>query len=80
MIPLIDLIPAQAAIRFAAVTPADTWVPAFAGTTVTSRERQYARGSESAASPRGRIHPRIAWAKLDALVQGAELATMRFWR
>jgi len=28
----------------------------------------------------GRIHPQIAWAKLDALVQGATLATKRLWR
>jgi 5-methyltetrahydropteroyltriglutamate--homocysteine methyltransferase len=28
----------------------------------------------------GRIHPQIAWAKLEALVQGAELATRRLWR
>ena len=27
----------------------------------------------------GRVHPQIAWAKLDALVQGAELATKRLW-
>jgi 5-methyltetrahydropteroyltriglutamate--homocysteine methyltransferase len=27
----------------------------------------------------GRIHPQIAWAKLDALVQGADLATKRLW-
>ena len=26
----------------------------------------------------GRIHPQIAWAKLEALSQGAELATKRF--
>jgi 5-methyltetrahydropteroyltriglutamate--homocysteine methyltransferase len=28
----------------------------------------------------GRIHPQIAWAKLDALVQGAGLATGRLWQ
>jgi 5-methyltetrahydropteroyltriglutamate--homocysteine methyltransferase len=28
----------------------------------------------------GRIHPQIAWAKLEALVQGAALATRRLWR
>jgi 5-methyltetrahydropteroyltriglutamate--homocysteine methyltransferase len=28
----------------------------------------------------GRIHPQIAWAKLEALVRGAELATKRLWR
>lgn len=28
----------------------------------------------------GRIHPQIAWAKLEALVQGAEQATKRLWR
>jgi 5-methyltetrahydropteroyltriglutamate--homocysteine methyltransferase len=27
----------------------------------------------------GRIHPQIAWAKLEALAQGAELATKRLW-
>jgi 5-methyltetrahydropteroyltriglutamate--homocysteine methyltransferase len=27
----------------------------------------------------GRIHPQIAWAKLDSLVAGAELATARLW-
>ena len=27
----------------------------------------------------GRIHPQIAWAKLEALAQGAELATQRLW-
>ncbi|HWC83772.1 MAG TPA: cobalamin-independent methionine synthase II family protein [Pseudonocardiaceae bacterium] len=27
----------------------------------------------------GRIHPQIAWAKLESLVQGAELATNRLW-
>jgi 5-methyltetrahydropteroyltriglutamate--homocysteine methyltransferase len=27
----------------------------------------------------GRIHPQIAWAKLEALAQGAELATERLW-
>ena len=27
----------------------------------------------------GRVHPQIAWAKLDTLVQGAELATRRLW-
>jgi 5-methyltetrahydropteroyltriglutamate--homocysteine methyltransferase len=28
----------------------------------------------------GRIHPQIAWAKLEALAQGAELATKQLWR
>jgi 5-methyltetrahydropteroyltriglutamate--homocysteine methyltransferase len=28
----------------------------------------------------GRIHPQIAWAKLEALAQGAELATQQLWR
>jgi 5-methyltetrahydropteroyltriglutamate--homocysteine methyltransferase len=28
----------------------------------------------------GRIHPQIAWAKLETLVRGAELATRRLWR
>jgi len=28
----------------------------------------------------GRIHPQIAWAKLDALAQGAALASQRLWR
>jgi 5-methyltetrahydropteroyltriglutamate--homocysteine methyltransferase len=27
----------------------------------------------------GRVHPQIAWAKLDALARGAELATRRLW-
>jgi 5-methyltetrahydropteroyltriglutamate--homocysteine methyltransferase len=27
----------------------------------------------------GRVHPQIAWAKLDTLVKGAELATRRLW-
>jgi 5-methyltetrahydropteroyltriglutamate--homocysteine methyltransferase len=27
----------------------------------------------------GRVHPQIAWAKLDSLVKGAELATRRLW-
>jgi 5-methyltetrahydropteroyltriglutamate--homocysteine methyltransferase len=27
----------------------------------------------------GRVHPQIAWAKLDALAQGAELASQRLW-
>ena len=27
----------------------------------------------------GRVHPQIAWAKLNALVRGAELATRRLW-
>jgi 5-methyltetrahydropteroyltriglutamate--homocysteine methyltransferase len=26
------------------------------------------------------VHPQIAWAKLEALAQGAELATKRLWR
>jgi 5-methyltetrahydropteroyltriglutamate--homocysteine methyltransferase len=25
------------------------------------------------------VHPQIAWAKLEALAQGAELATKRLW-
>jgi 5-methyltetrahydropteroyltriglutamate--homocysteine methyltransferase len=28
----------------------------------------------------GRLHPQIAWAKLESLAQGAELATRRLWR
>jgi len=28
----------------------------------------------------GRIHPQIAWAKLESLVAGAELASKRLWR
>jgi 5-methyltetrahydropteroyltriglutamate--homocysteine methyltransferase len=28
----------------------------------------------------GRVHPQIAWAKLDSLAQGADLATKRLWR
>ncbi len=28
----------------------------------------------------GRVHPQIAWAKLEALAQGAALATKRLWR
>ncbi len=27
----------------------------------------------------GRVHPQIAWAKLDTLAQGAALATRRLW-
>jgi len=27
----------------------------------------------------GRIHPQIAWAKLEALVEGARLATRQLW-
>jgi 5-methyltetrahydropteroyltriglutamate--homocysteine methyltransferase len=27
----------------------------------------------------GRVHPEIAWAKLESLVRGAELATSRLW-
>jgi 5-methyltetrahydropteroyltriglutamate--homocysteine methyltransferase len=27
----------------------------------------------------GRIHPQIAWAKLDTLARGAELATAQLW-
>jgi 5-methyltetrahydropteroyltriglutamate--homocysteine methyltransferase len=27
----------------------------------------------------GRVHPQIAWAKLDTLVKGAELASQRLW-
>ena len=28
----------------------------------------------------GRVHPQIAWAKFEALAQGAALATKRLWR
>ncbi len=28
----------------------------------------------------GRVHPQIAWAKLDTLAKGAELATTKLWR
>ena len=28
----------------------------------------------------GRVHPQIAWAKLDTLIKGAELATRQLWR
>jgi 5-methyltetrahydropteroyltriglutamate--homocysteine methyltransferase len=28
----------------------------------------------------GRVHPQIAWAKLEALAHGAELATRQLWR
>jgi len=28
----------------------------------------------------GRLHPQIAWAKLEALVEGARLATRQHWR
>jgi len=28
----------------------------------------------------GRVHPQIAWAKLESLVRGAELATQQLWR
>jgi 5-methyltetrahydropteroyltriglutamate--homocysteine methyltransferase len=28
----------------------------------------------------GRVHPQIAWAKLEALSQGAKLATKELWR
>ena len=28
----------------------------------------------------GRVHPQIAWAKLEALSQGAALATKKLWR
>jgi 5-methyltetrahydropteroyltriglutamate--homocysteine methyltransferase len=28
----------------------------------------------------GRVHPQIAWAKLESLVAGAELASRRLWR
>jgi len=28
----------------------------------------------------GRIHPSIAWAKLEALVEGSRLATEYLWR
>jgi 5-methyltetrahydropteroyltriglutamate--homocysteine methyltransferase len=27
----------------------------------------------------GRVHPQVAWAKLESLVQGAELATRELW-
>jgi hypothetical protein len=27
----------------------------------------------------GRVHPQIAWTKLDTLVKGAELATSQLW-
>jgi 5-methyltetrahydropteroyltriglutamate--homocysteine methyltransferase len=27
----------------------------------------------------GRVHPQICWAKLSALADGAELATMKLW-
>jgi hypothetical protein len=27
----------------------------------------------------GRVHPQTAWAKLDTLVKGAELATSQLW-
>jgi 5-methyltetrahydropteroyltriglutamate--homocysteine methyltransferase len=27
----------------------------------------------------GRVHPQIAWAKLESLAKGAELATARLW-
>ena len=27
----------------------------------------------------GRVHPQVAWAKLESLVRGAELATRRLW-
>jgi 5-methyltetrahydropteroyltriglutamate--homocysteine methyltransferase len=29
---------------------------------------------------RGRVHPQIAWAKLEALVEGARIATAKLWR
>lgn len=28
----------------------------------------------------GRVHPQLAWAKLESLTQGAQLATRRLWR
>jgi 5-methyltetrahydropteroyltriglutamate--homocysteine methyltransferase len=28
----------------------------------------------------GRVHPQIAWAKLESLAEGARLATRRLWR
>ena len=28
----------------------------------------------------GRVHPQIAWAKLESLSQGAAIATKRLWR
>jgi 5-methyltetrahydropteroyltriglutamate--homocysteine methyltransferase len=28
----------------------------------------------------GRVHPQIAWAKLETLAQGAALATRQLWR
>lgn len=28
----------------------------------------------------GRVHPQIAWAKLESLAHGAALATRRLWR
>jgi 5-methyltetrahydropteroyltriglutamate--homocysteine methyltransferase len=28
----------------------------------------------------GRVHPQLAWAKLQSLAQGAELATKQLWR
>jgi 5-methyltetrahydropteroyltriglutamate--homocysteine methyltransferase len=28
----------------------------------------------------GRVHPQIAWAKLEALAAGAKLATAELWR
>jgi 5-methyltetrahydropteroyltriglutamate--homocysteine methyltransferase len=28
----------------------------------------------------GRVHPQIAWAKLETLTRGAELATRQLWR
>jgi len=28
----------------------------------------------------GRIHPQLAWAKLEALAQGARLASSELWR
>jgi len=28
----------------------------------------------------GRVHPQIAWAKLEALAKGAELASKELWR
>jgi hypothetical protein len=38
------------------------------------------RGSISrSAGLGGRVHPQIAWAKLDTLVKGAELATSQLW-
>jgi 5-methyltetrahydropteroyltriglutamate--homocysteine methyltransferase len=43
------------------------------------------RSAATTSSPRpdcglgGRVHPQIAWATLEALAQGAELASKRLW-